>query len=102
MKKSLRSCVSILREKFSKSIGLPFASIIKESTIEQVLQQEGVRYRKRLFCPIVTLWSWLSQTLDADKSCKKAVSRTVAYLASAGKEVPSTKRIRLVHAGGSS
>ena len=50
--------VAILRYKFAQSIGLPFASILCESEIEQALEDEGITYRKRLFCPIVTLWAW--------------------------------------------
>ena len=53
--------VAILREKFAQSIGLPFAEILTESEIEQALQDEGIAYRKRLFCPIVTLWAWISR-----------------------------------------
>jgi len=82
--------VAILREKFAQSIGLPFAEILTESEIEQALQDEGIAYRKRLFCPIVTLWAWISQVLDADKSCKKAVSRIVSYLVASGQNPPST------------
>ena len=82
--------VAILRQKFAQSIGLPFAEILTESEIEQALQDEGVTYRKRLFCPIVTLWAWISQVLDADKSCKKAVSRIVSYLVASGQNPPST------------
>ena len=82
--------VAILREKFAQSIGLPFAEILTESEIEQALQDEGVTYRKRLFCPIVTLWAWISQVLEKDKSCKKAVSRIVSYLVASGLNPPST------------
>ncbi len=82
--------VAILREKFAQSIGLPFALILTESEIEQALQDEGITYRKRLFCPIVTLWAWISQVLDPDKSCKKALSRLISYLVAEGQPVPST------------
>ena len=82
--------VAILREKFAQSIGLPFAEILTESEIEQALKDEGVTYRKRLFCPIVTLWAWISQVLDKDKSCKKAVSRVISYLVAEGMTPPST------------
>ena len=82
--------VAILREKFAQSIGLPFAEILPESEIEQALQDEGVAYRKRLFCPIVTLWAWISQVLDKDKSCKNALSRLISYLVASGQPVPST------------
>ena len=82
--------VAILREKFAQSIGLPFAEILTESEIEQSLEDEGVTYRKRLFCPIVTLWAWISQVLDKDKSCKNALSRLISYLVASGQPVPST------------
>ena len=82
--------VAILRYKFAQSIGLPFAEILTESEIEQALQDEGVTYRKRLFCPIVTLWAWISQVLDKDKSCKNALSRVISYVVAEGQTPPST------------
>ena len=82
--------VAILRQKFAQSIGLPFADVLSESDIESALEDEGVTYRKRLFCPIVTLWAWISQVLDKDKSCKKAVSRVISYLVAEGMTPPST------------
>jgi len=84
------SFASLLREKFQNSMGLPFAAVLPESELEKTLKEEGISYRKRLFCPIVTLWGWLSQVLDPDKSCKKAVSRVVAYLIDLGQPLPST------------
>jgi hypothetical protein len=87
---TIGNSVAILRQKLSQSIGLPFASILPQATFEQVLKEEKITYRKRLFCPIVTLWAWLSQVLDPDKSCKKAVSRVVAFLAAEGQPLPST------------
>ena len=65
----LLSYVEILREKFSESLGLPVAQVLDESEIEQTLIDCQISYRKRLFCPIVTLWTWISMVLDADKSC---------------------------------
>ena len=82
--------VAILRYKFAQSIGLPFGEILTESEIEQALQDEGVTYRKRLFCPIVTLWAWISQVLDKDKSCKNALSRVISYVVAEGQTPPST------------
>ena len=51
--------VSILRDKLSNSVGLPFGEVLPEAAIEQALKDAGVRYRKRLFCPIVTIWTWM-------------------------------------------
>ncbi len=51
-----------------------------------------IKYRCRLFDPIVTLWAFLSQVLDVDKSCHNAVSRIIAHLVGEGVELPSTVR----------
>jgi hypothetical protein len=58
--------------------------------IQQELEDEGVSYRKRLYTPVITLWTWLCQVLDKDKSCKNAVSRIVSYLVAEGETPPST------------
>ena len=90
---TIGNSVAMLRQKLSQSIGRPFASILPQATLEQALKEEKITYRKRLFCPIVTLWAWLSQVLDPDKSCKKAVSRVVAFLAAEGQPLPSTNTV---------
>lgn len=60
-----------------------------ESTIREALKAEKITYRIRLFDPFVTLWTFLSQVLDADKSCANAVSRVIAWLASENAPTPS-------------
>ena len=82
--------VAALRRCFFDSIGQPVAPLLSEEVLQETLQMEKVSYRKRLFCPMVTLWAWLSQILDRDKSCKNALSRIIAYLVSAGQAVPWT------------
>ena len=83
--------VSILRDKLSNSVGLPFGEVLSEATIEQVLKDAGMSYRKRLFCPIVTIWTWVCQVLSKDKSCKNAVSNVISHLSSSDVEPPSTR-----------
>ena len=82
--------VQILKDKFSQSLGLPFKELLPSSVIEQALSELKIRYYRRLFDPIVTLWAFLSQVLDADKSCHNAVSKVIAYLAEIGVEIPSS------------
>ena len=82
--------VKILKEKFSQSLGLPFRELLPEFVIEQAIDELKIKYRCRLFDPFVTLWVFLSQVLDVDKSCHNAVSRMIAYLANQGVEIPST------------
>ncbi len=82
--------VQILKNKFAKSLGLPFKELLSESAIGQALFDLKVKYKQRLFDPFVTLWAFLSQVLDTDKTCHNAVSRVIAYLIGEGVEIPST------------
>ena len=84
-----KSRVQILVDKFTSSVGLPFQKLLPASTIEAALVEENLKYRNRIFSPIVTLWAFLSQVLDNDKSCHNAVSRIIAWLAAEGLEIPS-------------
>ncbi len=77
----LKSRVQILSDQFNSSLGLPFQKLLPASTIEQALKEENIKYRQRLFSPIVTLWAFLSQVIDSDKTCHNAVSRVIAWLA---------------------
>ncbi len=89
MRPQLKSRVQILLDQFNSSLGLPFQKLLPAATIEEALNEEGIKYRNRLFSPIVTLWAFLSQVIDADKTCHNAVSRVIFWLAGIGEEVPS-------------
>jgi len=81
--------VRILKQKFTNSLGLPFQGLLPESSIREILQELKIKYRRRLFDPVVTLWAFLSQVLDSDKSCHNTVSRVIAWLALTDAELPS-------------
>jgi hypothetical protein len=59
----------------------PFADLLPAEQVERALRQEQVRFRDRLFSPLVTLWVFLSQVLDPDGSCRAAVARFLAWRA---------------------
>ncbi len=80
---------AILKQKFQDSLGLPFEQVLPEEVIQTVLSQQGVEYRQTLYTPIVTLWAWISQVLDVDKSLSNAVSRVIAWLTAAAATIPS-------------
>jgi hypothetical protein len=82
--------VKILKHKFTQSLGLPFQDLLPESEIQKVLDELKLKYRCRLFAPFVTLWAFLSQVLEPDKSCHNVVSRVISYLVGEGVEIPST------------
>ena len=70
----------VLIQQFTSGIGLPFQELLKKEIIEEILQEIGVKYKSRIYNPIVIVWSFLSQVLDPDHSCQNAVSRIISYL----------------------
>ena len=73
-----------LRARFARHDGLPFADVLTEPRIRDVLHEHGVQYRDRVFDPVTTLWGFLSQVLSDDRSCRDAVARIIAHRAAAG------------------
>lgn len=69
-----------------KAIGLPFSSLLTAQKVTPILAEMGVTFRDRVFSPIVTLWTFLSQTLSQDHSCREAVARVRAWKSANGEE----------------
>ena len=67
--------VEILKQKYQNSLGLPFAQVLSEREIRQVLDEQNVSYRQVLYTPIVVLWAWISPVVDPDKSLSHTVKR---------------------------
>jgi hypothetical protein len=79
-----REQIDLFREAPEK---VPFADLLNPALVQQVVKEEGLRSRERIFTPLVILWTFLSQVLSTDHSCRKAVSRLVAYLAARGRPI---------------
>ena len=78
------SSLDAVRARFAHNEGLPFADILTEASIREVLNEHGVPYRDRVFSPVTTIWGFLSQVLSEDHSCRDAVSRIIAHRAANG------------------
>jgi hypothetical protein len=76
--------VQTLQRHFAQQPGLPFADLLPEEDVQQALRDQQISFRERIFSPLVTLWVFLSQLLDPDQSCRKAVARLLAYRVSQG------------------
>src|SRR5947209_19669701 len=74
-----------LRARFARNEGLPFADVLTEDSVHDVLNQHDVRYRDRVFGPVTTIWGFLSQVLSDDHSCRETVSRVIAHRAASGR-----------------
>jgi hypothetical protein len=78
------SSLDAVRARFARNEGLPFADILTEASVREVLNEHGVQYRDRVFGPVTTIWGFLSQVLSPDHSCRDAVSRIIAHRAANG------------------
>src|SRR6516165_10047884 len=78
-----------VRARFARSSGLPFANVLTEATILDVLNDHGIKYRDRVFNPVTTIWGFLSQVLSDDHSCRDAVARVIAHQATSGARICS-------------
>jgi len=84
-----RQQVSFLRRQFLQDGDLPFATALSEATIAPALQSIDASWKDRVFSPLVTLWTFLSQVLSADHSCRAAVARLLAHRVSQGESACS-------------
>src|SRR5436190_21838875 len=89
-----------VRARFARNAGLPFADVLTEANILDVLNDHGVKYRDRVFNPVTTIWGFLSQVLSEDHSCRDAVSRVMAHRAASGTTVCSPNTASYCNARG--
>src|SRR3954453_1734360 len=75
---SYREQVSLLRRQFLQDGDLPFTDVLTQEVIEDALSAL-TGWLDRIFSPLVTLWVFLGQVLDADHSCSAAVARLIAH-----------------------
>jgi hypothetical protein len=47
--------LQMFRARFARNEGLPFADVLTEANILDVLQEQGVKYRDRVFSPVTTI-----------------------------------------------
>jgi Transposase DDE domain len=67
-----------------RTVGLPFSNLLPADQVAQVLAEVGVIFRDRVFNPVVSLWTFLSQVLSPDQACRAAVARLLAWRAAKG------------------
>lgn len=64
--------------------GLPFAEHLPAPQINGAVRASGASFRERIFTPAITLWTFLTQVLDRDHSCRQAVARLLAFRTARG------------------
>jgi hypothetical protein len=78
-KEALKCQVQLQCQQLNNSAGLPFRELLNEQRVRAALERVGVKFRKRVFDPMTTIYAFLSQTVASkDSSCEAAVSRVLA------------------------
>ena len=88
-------CTSILsknhhlnsQNKLKETKCLAFKELLPKEELVPLMKREN--HRDRVYTPEVTLWTFLSQAIEADKSQQAAVNRVVATAIANGEPVPS-------------
>lgn len=78
--------VRVQRDMLAAAGGLPASELLPAAQVEQVLAAEGIESSSGVYSPLVTLWTFLSQVLSPDHSCRDAVARLRAFLTAEGKQ----------------
>lgn len=87
-----RRQIRTLRTRFAQRDGLPFADVLPAERLERILQDEGVSWAEKVFTPVLTLWTFLTQVINPAGCCRAAVARVMAWLVARGEQPcgPST------------
>src|SRR5262245_66344077 len=80
----LRHQVASLRQQFLQEGRLPFAEILSLGRLSEAMAGIKAPWNDRIFTPLVTLWVFLGQVLNADQSCRAAVARLIAHRIAGG------------------
>src|SRR3954451_21642921 len=86
MPQSTRRWISHKVEELRHPPQLPFHDMLDAAAVNRVLKDNHVTVRDRIFNPLVTLWTFLSQLLSPDHSCREAVARVIAFRVARGQE----------------
>jgi len=74
---------------FRNAETLPYYDMLDGVLVESTLAEENLQFRVRIYTPLVTLWTFLTQVLDQDHSCRQAVLRLIAFLVAQGQPAVS-------------
>jgi len=87
----MSSQVRRVRRRMFEEQDLCFGKLLPATQVEAALTRHQVRFRDRLYTPLLTLWTFLYQVLSSDPSCRAAVAHLLAFLGAGGDELASAK-----------
>jgi len=75
-----RRAAGVMRNRLAQNPGAVFEGVLSKHEVDEQCRLLGHMWRDRIFTPLVTLWTFLWQVLDADPACRQAVARTLGFL----------------------
>ena len=78
----------ILKKDFFNRITF-LRNYLSNADILNAIESENYRWRKRIWTPMQTLWTFLVQVLNPDCSCRAAVAQVLAEQAAKGELLKS-------------
>jgi hypothetical protein len=79
------------RQQIVEDQDICFTRLLPKEQVEAAVERHQVRFRQRLYTPVVTIWAFLYQVLATDQSCRAAVARLLAFLCVSGHGLGSAK-----------
>jgi len=83
----LRLQIFRLRRLADTGPDLGLETILPRALVQQVLREEGARWRRVFYTPWLTFWAFFWQALSPDHSCRAAVKRVAAWMARRGEKL---------------
>lgn len=76
--------VNWVRRSLGQREDAPLADLLTVEALREVAGEEG-KASESIYTPLVTLWMFLGQVLDPDRSCRQAVARLLVWLTLQGR-----------------
>jgi Transposase DDE domain len=83
----LRAQIHRLGKPTAPQPDLGVEEVLPKATVERVLKEEGGWWKAILYTPWVTFWAFFWQRLSADRSCRAALKRLSAWMATRGQKL---------------
>jgi hypothetical protein len=72
----LRNQVDLIRQRFLQERGLPLADPLTAGCLDEALREFQATWNDRVYTPLATLWVFLGQVLNANRSVPRSPARS--------------------------
>ena len=62
-------------------------TLLPEAAVGRILKEEGATWKRIVYTPWLTFWTFFWQALSPDRSCRAAIKRIAAWMARRGQAI---------------